>query len=70
MQSLPFYFLHRCGGGSFIMQQAVNANLRTEIGSAWWAGLVSYLGGALAMLVMVLAFREPLLAFPSAAKSC
>jgi transporter family-2 protein len=69
MQSLPFYFLAIGAGGSFIMQQAVNANLRTEIGSAWWAGLVSYLGGTLAMLVMVLAFREPLFAFPSAAKS-
>ena len=51
------------------MQQAVNANLRSEIGSAWWAGLVSYVGGTLAMLVMVLALRDPLLTVQSAAKS-
>ena len=25
-------------GLSFVFQQAVNANLRAEIGSPWWAG--------------------------------
>ena len=51
------------------MQQAVNANLRTEIGSAWWAGFISYLGGTVAMLVMVVASHDPMLTVQSAAKS-
>lgn len=47
-------------GISFVMQQAVNANLRAAIGSPWWAGFVSYLGGTLVMLIVALALREPL----------
>jgi transporter family-2 protein len=50
-------------GVSFVMQQAVNANLRVEIGSAWWTGFVSYLGGTFAMLVVAILLREP---WPSA----
>jgi transporter family-2 protein len=46
-------------GVSFVFQQAVNANLRGELGSIWWAGFVSYLGGTLVMLVVALALREP-----------
>jgi transporter family-2 protein len=54
------YALALLAGVSFIFQQAVNSNLRGEIGSAWWAGFVSYAGGTLAMLVMVALLREPL----------
>jgi transporter family-2 protein len=50
-------------GVSFVFQQAVNSNLRVEIGSPWWAGFASYLGGTIAMLVVALTLREP---FPSA----
>jgi transporter family-2 protein len=53
------YLLAAGAGASFVFQQAVNANLRAEIGSPWWAGFISYLGGTLAMLAMVLALREP-----------
>jgi len=49
-----------CAGISFVAQQVVNANLRTEIGSAWWAGFVSYLGGTAVMLVAALLLREAL----------
>jgi transporter family-2 protein len=56
-----FYLLATAGGVSFVFQQAVNANLRSEIGSPWWAGFISYLGGTLVMLAMVVALREPLL---------
>ena len=56
------YFLAIGAGVSFVVQQAVNANLRAEIGSPFWAGLISYLGGSLAMLLAVLALRE---AWPS-----
>jgi transporter family-2 protein len=45
-------------GVSFVMQQAVNADLRTGLNSAAWAGFVSYLGGTLCMLALALALRE------------
>ena len=49
----------RIGCGRLLcIQQAVNANLRGEIGSPWWAGFVSYVGGTLAMLSMAVVLRE------------
>jgi transporter family-2 protein len=57
---LPAYLLVFGAGISFVMQQSVNANLRAAIGSPWWAGFVSYLGGTLVMLVVALILREPL----------
>jgi transporter family-2 protein len=45
-------------GVSFILQQAMNVSLRHALGSAAWAGFVSYLGGTLCMLLFVLALRE------------
>lgn len=56
-----FYLLATGAGVSFVFQQAVNANLRSEIGSPWWAGFISYLGGTVVMLAVILALREPLL---------
>jgi transporter family-2 protein len=53
------YLLAVGAGFSFVVQQAVNANLRGEIGSPWWAGFISYLGGTLVMLAVALALREP-----------
>ena len=53
------YALAAGAGVSFVFQQAVNANLRLETGSAWWAGFVSYLGGTLVMFAMIVASREP-----------
>ncbi|HEX3538004.1 MAG TPA: DMT family transporter [Stellaceae bacterium] len=46
-------------GISFVVQQAVNAELRVSIGSAAWAGFVSYFGGTLCMLVLALGWRDP-----------
>jgi transporter family-2 protein len=63
------YLLAVAAGASFVIQQAVNANLRAEIGSPWWAGLVSYVGGSIAMLTMIVLLREPLLTFQIAARS-
>ena len=54
------YLLATVAGVCFIFQQAVNANLRSEIGSAWWAGFASYVGGAFVMLAVAAALREPL----------
>jgi transporter family-2 protein len=67
--TFAFFFLAFGAGVSFVFQQAVNANLRMEIGSPWWAGFISYLGGTLAMLAMVLVLREPLLSGHMAARS-
>lgn len=47
-------------GLSFVMQQAVNANLRASLGSAAWAGFVSYLGGTVCMLLLALLLRDPM----------
>jgi transporter family-2 protein len=47
-------------GVSFVMQQAVNADLRAVLGSAAWAGFVSYLGGTVCMLVLAFAMRDAL----------
>jgi transporter family-2 protein len=53
------YLLAFGAGVSFVFQQAVNANLRVEIGSPWWAGFVSYLGGTIAMLLMAVVLLQP-----------
>jgi transporter family-2 protein len=56
-----FAYLTVIGAGfSLVFQQAINANLRAEIGSPLWAGFVSYLGGTLTMLVVAMLLREPL----------
>jgi bacterial/archaeal transporter family-2 protein len=53
------YLFAVMAGFSFVLQQVVNANLRSEIGSPWWAGFISYLGGTLIMLLVALVLREP-----------
>jgi hypothetical protein len=40
-----------------------------ELGSAWWAGLISYLGGSLAMLVAVVLSGELWLSGAAVARS-
>jgi bacterial/archaeal transporter family-2 protein len=47
-------------GFSVLIQQAFNANLRTELNSAAWSGFVSYFLGVLCMLALAAAVREPL----------
>jgi transporter family-2 protein len=61
LQNLLVTLLALGAGASFVVQQAVNSNLRIELGSTWWAGFISYLGGAIVMLIMVVMMREPLL---------
>jgi transporter family-2 protein len=60
MTAIWGYTLALAAGVSFVFQQAVNSNLRAEIGSPWWAGFVSYAGGTLAMLIMAVLLRENL----------
>jgi transporter family-2 protein len=45
-------------GGSFVMQSALNAQLRTVLGSPVRASFVSYLGGTLTMVLVALVTRE------------
>lgn len=47
-------------GVSVALQQVVNARLRAELGSPWWAGVTSYSVGLLAMLAAVLLSGERL----------
>lgn len=62
LTNILFTIIALLAGASFVIQQAVNSNLRTEIDSIWWAGFISYLGGTIAMLLMVIVTREPLIA--------
>ena len=55
------YILLAVGAGvSFVLQQAVNADLGAALGSAAWAGFVSYLGGTICMLILAVALRDTL----------
>jgi transporter family-2 protein len=63
------YALALGAGSSFVFQQAVNANLRFQIGSTWWAGFISYLGGTLCMLFMIVIARDPVLSFEAMSRS-
>jgi transporter family-2 protein len=47
-------------GASIVVQQALNANLRTTLNSAAWSGFVSYLVGLLCMVVLVVVLRDPI----------
>lgn len=56
------YLLVVAAGISVALQQVLNANLRAELGSPWWAGFVSYFVGMLAMLAVALSAPGPRLA--------
>lgn len=58
MQQLLFYTLALGAGVSVAIQQVLNGNLRTALGSPAWAGLVSYAVGLLTMTVTVIALGE------------
>ena len=47
-------------GISLVVQQALNANLRTALSSAAWSGFVSYFVGTICMVIFALALRDPL----------
>jgi bacterial/archaeal transporter family-2 protein len=54
MRLLPFYMLTFAAGVSVTVQQVLNANLRGQIGSPWWAGVTSYVVGLLVMLAVAI----------------
>ena len=47
-------------GASIVIQQALNANLRVELGSAAWSGFTSYLVGLVCMALLAIALGDPL----------
>jgi transporter family-2 protein len=53
------YLLVITAGVSVALQQVLNARLRTGLGSPWWAGFGSYLGGMLVMLVVAVLAPGP-----------
>lgn len=55
-------------GVSIIIQQGLNVQIRGGLGSAAWAGVVSYAVGLVSMLVLVLVLRDPLPAAAMAAR--
>lgn len=60
MQSFVLAALLAVGAGvSVLTQQILNANLRAELSSAAWSGLVSYVVGVVCMLVLAAALRDP-----------
>jgi bacterial/archaeal transporter family-2 protein len=52
-------FLAIAAGVSVVIQQALNANLRSALHSAAWSGFISYAVGLACMALLVLALRDP-----------
>lgn len=59
------YLLVVSAGASLAFQQILNANLRSELGSPWWAGCVSYFVGTAAILAVALLTPGPRLSVSS-----
>lgn len=60
MQGFFLYVLALGAGVSVAIQQVLNGGLRAALGSPAWAGFVSYVGGLLTMIVVLLALGENL----------
>jgi bacterial/archaeal transporter family-2 protein len=52
-------FLAIAAGVSVVIQQVLNANLRSALHSAAWSGFISYAVGLACMGLLVLALRDP-----------
>ncbi|MFF8799060.1 MULTISPECIES: DMT family transporter [unclassified Methylobacterium] len=55
-------------GVSIVIQQVLNANLRTALNSAAWSGFASYAVGLACMALLALALRDPLPSMATAAR--
>ncbi|HZC95162.1 MAG TPA: DMT family transporter [Bradyrhizobium sp.] len=58
MQAFFLYVVALGAGVSVAIQQVINGSLRASLGSPAWAGLFSYVGGLLTMIVAVVALGE------------
>ncbi|GAB4064821.1 DMT family transporter [Ancylobacter sonchi] len=52
--NLIFYFIVVAAGIAVAFQQVLNANLRADLGSPYWAGFVSYAVGIFSMVAVLL----------------
>lgn len=55
-------------GICLVIQQALNTNVRTALGSAAWSGFISYFVGVLCMALFALALRDPMPSLAAAAR--
>jgi bacterial/archaeal transporter family-2 protein len=69
IRTLALAALGVAAGVSFVAQTTVNAHLRVHLQSPFRAAFVSYLGGTLAMAVVLLLFRQPFLRLGDFAQS-
>lgn len=60
MQAFFLYVFALAAGVSVAVQQVLNGGLRAALASPAWAGFVSYVGGLLTMIVVLLALGENL----------
>jgi bacterial/archaeal transporter family-2 protein len=61
MLGLTFPILLAVAAGvSIVVQQVLNANLRTALDSAAWSGFISYFVGVVCMALLALVLRDPL----------
>lgn len=58
MHSTLLYLAALAAGISVAVQQALNGGLRAALQSPAWAGFVSYVGGLLTMVAVLVALRE------------
>jgi bacterial/archaeal transporter family-2 protein len=58
VQTILLYLAALGAGIAVAVQQVLNGSLRLSLNSPAWAGFVSYLGGLITMIVVLLAFRE------------
>lgn len=66
--SLMLMLLAVMSGASIVLQQALNANLRTLLNSAAWSGFMSYFVGLLCMIALAIALRDPIPSLSVAAR--
>jgi transporter family-2 protein len=60
MKSFLWPALLTVGAGiSVLVQQALNANLRSELNSAAWSGFMSYFLGVVCMIALAVVLRDP-----------
>ena len=55
-------------GISIVVQQALNANLRTALGSAAWSGFMSYFIGIICMAALAISLQDPIPLLATAAR--
>ena len=55
-------------GIGVVVQQALNANLRTALDSAAWSGFMSYLIGVICMVVLALLLQDPIPSLTTASR--